>query len=195
MVRREALKKLLLLLVGLCCFIFLFRYYKKAKSKKNVYNTALLQEKEAYLAALAETVIPHSDSPGASAAEVHLFIIHRLQYCTPAQEVDAFMEGLNDLEDHCHKNYGGSFLKCTVREREQALTYFEEKAFTPGTLLFKIRNKLFGRTFIDLLKSLVIWGYCTSALGAKEGLVYDDIPVKYVACTPMRPGQRSWATK
>jgi hypothetical protein len=48
--------------------------------------------------------------------------------------------------------------------------------------------------FFALLKELTVLGYCTSELGATQGLAYLAVPGEYRGCVGLRPGQKSWAT-
>jgi hypothetical protein len=59
----------------------------------------------------------------------------------------------------------------------------------------KVQRKITGRSFMDILRELVVVGYCTSEAGATQGLAFDFIPGSYTGCISLRPGQKSWATK
>jgi hypothetical protein len=62
-------------------------------------------------------------------------------------------------------------------------------------LLTKIDNKIRGRSFFVILKSLAIEGYCSSELGATKLLAYVPVPVNYNAITILTPNQKAWATR
>ena len=47
--------------------------------------------------------------------------------------------------------------------------------------------------FFPLAKELTMLGYFSSEIGAKQALVYLDVPGKYEACTDLQPGQKAWA--
>ncbi len=155
---------------------------------------ALMSHKN-LIAELAETIIPKTDIPGAKDARVHEFIINVMLNCVGNKEQNKFLNGLRDLEDYTLDTYGKSFFECDSKERNNILEYFEHKDSYSYPLLNKITNKFLGQPFFTKLKNLTVEGYCLSQVGATQGLVYDYVPVNYEACIPLKPNQRSWATK
>ncbi|SEN57429.1 Gluconate 2-dehydrogenase subunit 3 [bacterium A37T11] len=154
-----------------------------------------LSEKRKLLSAISEAIIPETDTPGASRANVADFIIHMITFCTEKKLQISFMVGLDQLEHNSLSKFNKSFCACNLDQQVEMLTAMERKAFYSSELINKVYRKLFGEMFIIHVKKLTIEGYCTSRLGATQGLVYDYIPVNYNACIPLKANQRSWATK
>jgi hypothetical protein len=64
-----------------------------------------------------------------------------------------------------------------------------------NSLFTKINNKIRGRSFFNILKSLTVEGYCSSELGATKLLSYVAVPINYKAITTIKPNQKAWATR
>ena len=189
--RRTTIKSILALgAVGVSGFsIFKWIDINKAPDLK------LLASKKQLIAELAETIIPRTDTPGAKDAKVEDYVMGVLQFCTEAREQNFFLDGLADLEKYTTNNYNRSFIECSKSEKNVVMKHFEDKSTYSIAILNKINNKFIGRSFFSKLKELTIEGYCTSQIGATQGLVYDYVPGTFQACIPLKPNQRSWATK
>lgn len=144
---------------------------------------------------LADTIIPATDTPGAKAANVQDFILNVVVNCSTYKDQNSFIIGLQDLEHYCFKTYNLSFCKCNLKEKIDVLNYFEQKENFSINFLNKLNKRIFGQPFISKLKSLTVQGYCMSFYGATQALAYDFIPEQYLACVPLQPNQKSWATK
>jgi len=171
-----------------------FSVYKWLDLHQDFDESRLLGFKE-LISELAETIIPETDTPGAKRAGVEQFILNVIMDCTPKIEQNKFINGLAEVELYAKDKFQKSFMKCNEAERLNILTYFEEKNVYSISIFNKINSKIFGTTFFSKLKQLSVEGYCLSELGATQGLSYDEIPVKYESCIPMKMNQKSWATK
>lgn len=143
---------------------------------------------------ISECIIPSTSSPGAKEAGINKYIIDVIANCKTERDRATIMNGLNDLEDYCMSNLSRSFADCTPQDRLAVLSRLEVKERISSPFLAKVRNRLFGPPFLEQIKWLVVSGYCTSQIGATEGLAYDQVPNYYIACATYQPGQRCWAT-
>ncbi|ETZ22607.1 gluconate 2-dehydrogenase subunit 3 family protein [Pedobacter sp. V48] len=157
-------------------------------------NLDLLVDKKLLIAQIAETIIPGGETPGAKAVKAEDFIIKMVRDCTEIKSQNRFIYGLKELEDYTIANYGKPFTNCNVNDRIQILTYFEDRVDS-NRFVHKVKKKIYGESFIYMIKSYTVAGYCTSKLGATQGLAYDYVPSVFESCLPLLPGQRSWATK
>ncbi len=164
---------------------------KRGKDKKAIKAPRLYKE---LIDEISETIIPATDTPGAKEAKVADYIINVLNNCVSEHDKYVILSGLEDLEEYSVKKFSSSFIACTSDDKIAALQHFEKKLLLPHPLLNKVRRKIFGETFFEQMKWLIVSGYCTSELGATSGLAYDHIPSEYISCTPYIPHQRSWAT-
>lgn len=130
------------------------------------------------LAELVEAIIPETATPGAKKARVHVFVDLALRHCRSASEQQAFVLGLGALEAECRARHGVAFAAAPAVAREELLQRLEAA----------------GDPFFGLLKELTVLGYCTSELGATQGLAYVAVPGEYRGCLDLKPGQKSWAT-
>ncbi|HTQ26875.1 MAG TPA: gluconate 2-dehydrogenase subunit 3 family protein, partial [Puia sp.] len=158
-------------------------------------DIAYLEKKRELLADLAETIIPATDSPGAKDAAVQDFIIVMVRDCADIKTKNRFIDGLKELEHYCEAEYKQGFSQCSPQEKQQVMKYFMEKGRPFRGVLGKVQNRLLGKSFFQTLQEYSAEGYCTSEIGATRGLAYIPIPGKYMGCTPLQKGQRSWATK
>jgi hypothetical protein len=146
------------------------------------------------IAELVEIIIPTTTSPGAKDALVQDYVISYMEDCSSSKEYNNFLNGLIDLQEKSMNIYAKPFEQCSVAQQIRLLEGFDNH-WTSGGLWSKINNRLRGRSFFDLLKTLTIEGYCTSQVGATQHLVYRPIPGQYKAVTILRSDQRAWATK
>lgn len=171
-----------------------FSTYKWFNFHRDVDPKSIISFK-ALIAELAETIIPLTDTPGAKAAKVEDYIINELVNCTSRVGQNIFLNGLEGIEDYTMREFNKSYLDCKLVERNQVLEYFEAQSNYPYPVFNKIQKRLIGEPFFIVLKRLTVEGYCYSKVGATQGLAYDYIPGFYEACIPLKPNQKSWATK
>jgi hypothetical protein len=120
------------------------------------------------LADVLETILPETDTPGARAARVHVFVDLALARCvaTPQQQtVVAAIDGL-----------GPGFLTMSASDRHRAVERMNADA-------------------LALLRELTLLGYFTSEIGATQALAYEAVPGGYRGCVDLKPGQKAWATR
>ena len=146
------------------------------------------------LAELVEVIIPTATSPGAKESLVHEYIISYVEDCASRKEYNNFINGLNDLQETSFNSFNSIFEECSETQKKQLLENLEESTSYSGILL-KINNKLRGRSFFNILKTLTIEGYCTSQIGATKHLQYMAIPGKFKHISQMDMNQKAWATK
>lgn len=154
-----------------------------------------LSAKIPLIAALSESIIPATDTPGATEAGVIRFMIPLLTQCTDKKTLNRFIQGLQDLEAHTRSRYGKDFSQCTGQEKEKTLLYFEQLSQPVSDRLGRAKNKVLGSPFFKTLKQYTVESFCISEKGASLALRYIPVPGRYQGCMPMEPGQRAWATK
>ena len=133
----------------------------------------------AQLAALVDAILPDTDTPGARAAGVHVFVDLAVAECLPDGEREAFRTGLDALNSSCRRAHGVDVDRATPA----AVTALLREAETAGT------------PFVKALKSLTVLGYGTSRIGATQALADNQVPGRYRGCIDLAPGQRTWAER
>lgn len=191
MTRKQALISIAvlcgILIVGIRYFKCYFYSSTKQLKKLNDYK-ALINE-------IAEVIIPRTNTPGSKDAKIADSIIRLAENCMSKRDRATLISGLTDLEAYSYKKRSSSFLNCSSKDQVAILQHFEEKATFLSPFLNRVKKRLWGASFFGIMKNLTVSCYCTSMLGATEGLRYDKIPVYYIGCLPFVQGQRSWALK
>jgi hypothetical protein len=139
---------------------------------------AFTPEQGAMVAALADAILPPTDTPGATAAGVHVFVDLVVADCLNGADRQAFVTGLADLDRVARTSHGGAIAALAPDARTAMLAAIEA-----------------GTPFVKTLKELVVLGYATSKIGATQALAYDHVPGRYRGCVPLAAGQRTWATR
>jgi len=188
--RREAITRIMLGGAGLAVAFGGYNWYEIAKSPDVAYVT----NNRELLAALAETIIPATDTPGAREAGVADFIIMMIRECTDRKNQNKFIDGLKDLQTYSRSKYGKDYQHCSAAEQETVLTHFEQRDKPYSGIMGKVQNRYLGKSFFTILKEYTVEGYCTSEAGATKGLAYVNVPGSFKGCMPMTPGQKAWAT-
>ena len=123
------------------------------------------------LAEAVDTILPDTDTPGARAAGVHVFVDLLFARCRAAEDQRVFTAGLDALDR-------AGFARGDRVAREALLAGLEA-AKDP---------------FFAALKEATVLGYCSSEIGATQALAYAHVPGDYAGCVPLRRRQKGWAT-
>ncbi len=188
--RRKALLRISLTGVGIAAAAGGYKWYSIVKTP----DLSYAGNNKELISALAETILPATDTPGAREAGVDDFILKMLGHCMGRKEQNTFIEGLKDVQSHCQSRYGRVYQHCTPEQQEETMAALEKNSQPPAGTVGKIRLRLLGRPFFTILKEYTVEGYCTSRPGATRGLSYVYIPGSFHGCIPLQPGQKSWAT-
>jgi len=190
MKRRKAIARILLIGTGAIATYSGYKLYDWNKAPDFEY----LEKHKQLIAALAETIIPATSTPGARDAAVDEFIVTMIKDCVERKAQNKFIDGLKELERYCHSSFDKSYEQCSLQQQKQTLNHFEERGKSNNGFMGKVEDRFFGKSFFATLKRLTVEGYCTSEIGATKGLSYLPIPGKFIGCMPLQPGQHTWAT-
>jgi len=188
--RRKAVITISFASAGAVALVGGYKWFDIAKAPDLTY----LQNHRALVSALAETIIPTTDTPGAKDADVGDFIIMMVRDCTDRKNQNKFINGLKNLQDYSQSQFNHPFETCATNQQESILTHFEKKASSSGGIIEKIQNRYLGKSFFTILKEYTVEGYCTSEPGATRALALVAVPGSFRGCIPKLPGQRAWAT-
>lgn len=147
---------------------------------------ALTSEQGELVATIAEHVIPETDTPGARAAGVHVFIDRMLAGHYGEADRKRVLDGLAEIDARAQRECGGPFIRCSADAQRALLTRIDQEAFaeTGGR-----REVPWFRT----IKELTILGYYTSEVGATQELRYVAVPERFDGCVPIEQVGRTWA--
>lgn len=140
--------------------------------------------------AIAEIIIPTTDTPGASAANVNRFIDAMVGESYPTKARDRFLQGLDDIDARCQEEYGAPFLDCRDEQQRALVGELDDEAFGADAPDVDPKKPPFFR----MMKELVIVGYYTSEVGATEELKTNRVPGYYDGDVPYEEVGRAWAS-
>lgn len=95
--------------------------------------------------ALSELIIPATDTPGAKAALVNRWM-DRLLGAGPAEQRDAFLEGLNWMDGHANEHHGKTFIQLTPAQQTAMLTAMQSSG-GPGQRFFFMAKMFTSRIY------------------------------------------------
>ena len=148
------------------------------------------------LSAMAERIIPTTDTPGAIDAGVPRFIQEILQQWYTEAERSIFVEGCVRANILSQKKFTLNFIELENQQQDLILTQLEVEAGPPNlamgiSLDVNLDEDL--SPFFHKLKELVVVGYYTSEIGATQELLYDPMPMTYKGDIPLADIGRSWS--
>ena len=175
--RREAIRRTSLML-GVAITPSLLTGVMQAQTARSDPRPVYLNAKQFGTAgAIAERILPKSDSPGAMDVGVPAFIDLMYGKYMTADEQRVFSAGLAEVESTA----GGDFTRLAPARQDEVLTKIAVAA----------QNR--EKTFFHLIKELTLLGYFTSEPVGKKVLHYDPIPGRYDGCIPISEvGNVSW---
>lgn len=137
----------------------------------------LSAEQDRLVTAIAEAIIPATDTPGATAAFVNRYV-DALLHDADRHERDDFVRGLRWMDDRSRALFGTKYLDATPQEQNALLTIISSpENESPADQA--------GCDFFDDMKVKTIVGYYTSEVGIRDELK-DGGPLMFaglVACT------------
>jgi hypothetical protein len=140
-------------------------------------NIHINSHQEKLLAAIASTIIPKTDTPGAADVGSHLFVLKMLDDCYEKDMQEKFLGGLDLIENSTKKRFGNSFVNCNAPQKQKVLESIENKE--------KYAPEVFD--FYKIMKERTIQGYLTSKYVLMNIQKYELIPsVKYDGYYPIK---------
>ena len=141
---------------------------------------------DATLKALADMIIPRTDTPAASDAGVSEFIDLILTEWYDAPERAHFLEGLATLDSQSRTLFQKNFIDCSTEHKGKLLTELGAKMLE-GAVLGSRRRSVQRpappkTNFYADFRRLALTAYYTSEAGATQALHYEVIPEQYQGC-------------
>jgi hypothetical protein len=142
----------------------------------------LSQEQREAVLTIGEIILPETDTPGARAARVDRYIDAMLSDYYPAADRRRFLAGLERVESRARAAFGAPFGALPAERQLQLVQALNRQAFAepagPGSPPVGGAwhpDDTGPGSFFRTLKELVLVGYYTSELGAKEELRVDPM--------------------
>jgi gluconate 2-dehydrogenase gamma chain len=131
---------------------------------------ALSPEQEQLVAAIADVILPSTDTPGARDAGVSQFIDRMLADYHTADARKQFVDGLARLDARARAAHGQPFTSCTAAQQFALVDALDAQLFGASTGGPARDADHDPRGFYGVLKELTIAGYYTSEIGATKEL-------------------------
>lgn len=126
------------------------------------------------LAALSDTILPATDTPGAVDVRVPAFIDLLVAEWYGVDEKAEMLRGLDGIEERSRRATGQGFAESDPAGRAAFLATIDGKDGAPGSLEAAYRR----------LKSAIIYGYVTSEPVARMMATTPIIPGRFDGCVP-----------
>lgn len=145
------------------------------------------------VAAMAERIIPTTDTPGAITVGVPDFIEEIVLQWYTDNERQIFMEGCDRVEALCREQFAAEFSALSAEQQDKILSQMEAEAGRSQMgFSIDINFDEDPSPFFTKLKELVVVGYYTSETGATQELLYDPMPMEYKGDIPLTEVGGSW---
>ena len=137
----------------------------------------------ALLAILCQHIIPATDTPGAADVDVHGFVDHQLYHCHTKEEQAAARDILSSVERVTQERHGKRFANVSHDDQLGVLTDLEQA----GDGFQSDERGAFKQ-----LKSLIVFGYFTTQIGASRALRFMPYPGGYRGSIPHDAATPAW---
>lgn len=153
------------------------------------------------IGALAEAIIPRTDTPGAKDVFVDRYIDMITKNCMTELEQQRMKKGVAELYDAYQESGGKAFIEATPEEQLGYLQKVEMDARQIAADAGNIQQpateeeRLNRRPFLPDFKNLVIAGYFTSEEVGTKVLPYDPVPGEWIPCGDLQEltGGKLWS--
>ena len=184
--RRDALSTVSILIGGsvIGADIFLKGCASDNKTGTNFFNSDQLS----FLREVCETILPKTDTPGATDAKVAEFADIYVKDCYTADNQKIFTTGLQKIDDHCKEMCGKTFMECQPQQRLDCLNKIYKESLEYG----KTKKETDPNHYFKLIKEVTLLGFFTSELGGTKVLRHIAVPVKYDGSAAYKQGEPAW---
>ena len=151
----------------------------------------LSPHQDATVIALAELIIPRTETPGAKDTRVNEFIDRILADWYSDEDRARFLAGLADVDARTQKLFQSDFLDASVEQQSEILRALGEELAEAVSVLANAPRGYRGEVplpqdnFYLMFRQLTLTGYFTSEAGFTQQLHDEIIPGRYDGCAPM----------
>ncbi|MFI5279782.1 MAG: gluconate 2-dehydrogenase subunit 3 family protein [Gemmatimonadales bacterium] len=141
-------------------------------------SAAFDEHQRATVDAIAELIMPATDTPGAHAAGVAAFIEVIVAEWYHDDERSVFMSDLAEVDTRSARENGKTFLEMTPPQQTALLTALESES--------RAAPRGAPQSFFGRIKDLTLSGYYTSEIGVRQELGEVFMPGRYDGAAPVR---------
>jgi hypothetical protein len=147
--------------------------------------------------AMAEIIVPATDTPGATAARVNEFMDFILADWATEQERTHFITGLENVDTECSSLFGKTFLESTslqqttyLRSLDDAVDWVRESDRIRDGAFPSSRDTQLHGDFFRVFKYMTLYGYYTSEIGFTQELKLEIMPGAFRGCDHIPEGKK-----
>ena len=196
--RREALKRVAWLMGGTVSAAAILAIEKgySATTSAGSKHAVLSPPQVAIVSALAEIMIPRTDTPGAIDVGVPGFIDLMLKDVYTQEDRERYLAGVAEFDAAALAEHGKKFIALESAQQVALVRKFHDAAVVEERRLHR-PDAHFRRRFILITKELTLLGFFTSQVGATQVLQYVAVPGSYRACVPLGEAGngKTWAVQ
>jgi gluconate 2-dehydrogenase gamma chain len=196
--RRETLKRVAWLMGGTlsASAVLAIRRGYSAPTSAGGKSSVLTPAQMGIVTAVAEIMIPRTDTPGAIDVGVPGFIDLMLKEVYTQQDRERFIAGLTHFDAAAHLEQGKEFGALEPAQQVALVRKFHDAAVIEEQRLAR-PQKPPQRPFILMTKELTLLGFFTSKVADTKVLQYIAIPGSYHGCLPVRQAGngKTWAVE
>ena len=144
--------------------------------------------------ALADAIIPKTDTPGAKELGVPQFLDSFIGEVMTISDRVAYMKELDGFIALCEKSQGKQLYACDAAQKKAFLDEqnAQNKMKYPG-IWGADMVKADMRNFFGKFKDTLVWVFFTTKEAGEQMLAYDPVPGGYDACFTITPETKSWS--
>ena len=172
MTRRAALKRAAFFL-GVALTPSLIANVLQAAAVPGAKALFLSKEHLDLVTAIADRILPRTDTPGASDVGVPAFVDLMLGKYSTESERQVFTAGLDEVNAASLAAHAQSFVKVTAAQQDAIL------------MRIAVASQKKDKTFFHQIKELTVVGYFTSEIVGRTVLHYDPVPGRFQGCVPI----------
>jgi gluconate 2-dehydrogenase gamma chain len=136
---------------------------------------------DATVKAMAELILPKTDTPGATDVGAGEFI-----------DRTRFLNGLSEVDLHTRDLFGKNFVEASPDQQAEILAWLGEKMTAEADVMGTGRQRRgssrgSSASFYPMLRRLTLTAYYTSEAGATEELHFQVIPDSHAGCAAIPP--------
>ena len=147
--------------------------------------TTLTPARARVMEALADVIIPETDTPGASRAGVTEFVTALVDGWLDDDDRDRFLAGLDTVDPMARERFGADFAECTAEQKAQLVGDLDAEV----TALREARAVTPFEHFFHDVKRFTLTAYFTSEAGL-DALGYRTSFRTFEGCVPLSPAER-----
>ena len=150
---------------------------------------------DATVIALAELIIPETETPGAKSVRVNEFMDLIVAEWFSEEERAHFLAGLADVDARTQKLFRKDFVDAAADQQKEILLLLGEEMLSEAAALANAPRGYRGsapepdNNFYFDFRGLVLTGYFTSQAGFKQQLHDEIIPGHFDGCKPVESGE------